>query len=230
MKTEYRQRLPHIQPIGATFFVTFRLFESIPVSALKEINEEYALELNRAEIIRDIQERNASIFNIRKKYIVEYEKILDCIKTGHHYLKQEDVMQLIKNELHRFDGTFYDLIAYSIMSNHVHILIDTSIQTSKNEMLIESKSQYVQLDTIMKRIKAPIARHANKLLNRSGQFWARESYDIYIRNEKMLVKVTSYILENPVKAGIVNAWDEYKGNYLKNDHYWRFKFNLKLNE
>jgi len=37
----------------------------------------------------------------------------------------------------------------------------------------------------MKRIKGPSAWYANKHLNRPGQFWDRESYDIYIRNEKM---------------------------------------------
>jgi len=52
-------------------------------------------------------------------------------------------------------------------------------------------------------------------ITRSGQFWERESYDIYIRNEKMLNNVISYILENPVKAGLVQNWEDYPGNYLK---------------
>ena len=69
----------------------------------------------------------------------------------------------------------------------------------------------------MKRIKAPIARFANTYLNKSGQFWERESFDIYIRDEKMLNKVITYILENPVKAKMVEKWDEYPGNYLKVD-------------
>ena len=67
----------------------------------------------------------------------------------------------------------------------------------------------------MKRIKGPSAWYANKHLNRPGQFWDRESYDIYIRNEKMLNNVISYILENPVKTKLVERWEDYPGNYLK---------------
>ncbi len=69
----------------------------------------------------------------------------------------------------------------------------------------------------MKRVKAPIARFANTILNTSGQFWERESYDIYIRNEIMKSNVISYILENPVKAKLVESWEDYSGNYLKMD-------------
>ena len=73
---------------------------------------------------------------------------------------------------------------------------------------------YKQLDVIMKNIKGPSAWYANKYLNKHGQFWERESFDIYIRNEKMLNNVITYILENPVKAGIVENWEDYSGNYF----------------
>ena len=70
---------------------------------------------------------------------------------------------------------------------------------------------------IMKKIKGPTAMYCNKFLNRSGQFWERESFDMYVRNEKMLNNVISYILQNPVKAGIVKHWEDFNGNYLKID-------------
>ena len=74
---------------------------------------------------------------------------------------------------------------------------------------------YAQLDVIMKRIKGSSASYANKALERTGKFWNRESYDIYIRNEKMLDNVISYILENPVKAGLAKEWDDYAGSFYK---------------
>ena len=74
---------------------------------------------------------------------------------------------------------------------------------------------YKQLDEIMKRIKGASARYINKHLNRSGTFWQSESYDIYIRNEKMLNNVISYVLMNPVNARLCDRWEEYAGNYLK---------------
>ncbi len=41
IKTSYRQKLPHIQPVGNCFFVTFRLFGSIPKNRLFELQAKY---------------------------------------------------------------------------------------------------------------------------------------------------------------------------------------------
>ena len=69
----------------------------------------------------------------------------------------------------------------------------------------------------MKSIKGVSARYINLALNRSGRLWAKESYDMYIRNEKMLNNVIAYILNNPVKAGIVDSWENFTGNYYVGD-------------
>lgn len=74
--------------------------------------------------------------------------------------------------------------------------------------------QFKSLDVIMKSVKGPSAWYANKYLDRKGQFWERESYDMYIRNEKMLNNVINYTLENPIKAGFVSNWEDFSGNYL----------------
>ncbi len=104
------------------------------------------------------------------------------------------------------------------MSNHIHILIDTQLQLNTEYKDKQLDLNYIPLETIMKRIKGPTAIYSNRKLGRSGQFWARESYDIYIRNEKMMDNVIGYILDNPVKAGLVDDWRLYPGNYYKYDH------------
>ena len=101
------------------------------------------------------------------------------------------------------------------MSNHVHLLIETSIQIDSLEDEKELNENYTQLDIIMKRIKGSSASYANRALGRTGKFWNRESYDIYIRNEKMLTNIISYILENPMKAGLAKEWNSYPGNFYK---------------
>ncbi len=67
----------------------------------------------------------------------------------------------------------------------------------------------------MKRIKGPTAIYANRLLNRSGRFWQKESYDRCVRDEREYKNVVAYILENPVKARLVKTWDEYPFTYMK---------------
>jgi len=217
MKTYYRQRLPHIQPIGASFFVTFRLYGSIPYAHLGKLKEEYQKKIIEAKCLKDLKAKNSLLFDIRKRYLFQIDQLLHKIVNGPIVLSQKEILDKTKEVLHRFDGEFYDLICYSIMSNHVHILIDTSIQIKEDQYFDEFTDKFTTLDQIMKRVKAPIARFANTILNTSGQFWERESYDIYIRNEIMKSNVISYILENPVKAKLVESWEDYSGNYLKMD-------------
>jgi len=217
MKTYYRQRLPHIQPIGASFFVTFRLYGSIPYAHLGKLKEEYQKKIMEAKCLKDLKAKNSLLFDIRKRYLFQIDQLLHKIVNGPIVLSQKEILDKTKEVLHRFDGEFYDLICYSIMSNHVHILIDTSIQIKEDQYFDEITDKFTTLDQIMKRVKAPIARFANTILNTSGQFWERESYDIYIRNEIMKSNVISYILENPVKAKLVESWEDYSGNYLKRD-------------
>ncbi|MCZ2100751.1 MAG: hypothetical protein LC107_04340 [Chitinophagales bacterium] len=214
-KTYYRQRLPHIQPIGATFFVTFRLYGSIPYTQYKSLKDEFQHKILQAKKIKVIEQRNRALFQLRKEYLYQTDQLLHKIKSGPTYLADETIMEFTKATLHRFDNELYSLLCYCVMSNHVHLLIDTSIQIGENIYFDEQIEHFTTLDNIMKGIKGPISRFANQQLNRSGQFWARESYDIYIRNDKMLGNVMSYILENPVKAGIVDKWEEYPGSYLK---------------
>ncbi|MEZ4909303.1 MAG: transposase [Saprospiraceae bacterium] len=215
MKTEYKQRLPHIQPIGAAFFVTYRLYGSVPKSKISELKEKYDIKINFAKTIKDLHQRNFEIFNLRKKYFVEYDQILDKINKGPLYLADPSIKEILKEQLHRFDDDLYQLVCYCIMSNHVHFVIDTNIQLADINDDHHLEMQYKPLDFIMKSIKGPSAWFANKHLNRTGQFWERESFDMYIRNEKMLNNVISYTLENPVKAGLVSNWEDYSGNYLK---------------
>jgi len=214
MKTFYRRDLPHIQPVGAAFFITFRLAGSIPKALIDGLSEKYHLQIQRAGKISDLHLRNSEIFNLRKKYLVELDLILDKINDGPHYLKDVEVMNIIGNEFKKHDGKLYDLIVYCIMSNHLHLVIDTGNQLIDIKDETELNQKYVPLDKIMKQIKGATAQYCNKFLKRSGQFWERESFDIYIRNEKMLNNVISYTLENPVKAGIVENWEDYSGNYF----------------
>jgi len=95
--------------------VTFRLFGSIPYSELKKIKEKYNVKTAAAKRIESMYERNLAIFNLRKQYLVEYERLLDNIKSGPMYLANSHVLDIIKTQIHRYDNNLYELIAYCIM-------------------------------------------------------------------------------------------------------------------
>ncbi|GJM35463.1 MAG: hypothetical protein DHS20C18_44640 [Saprospiraceae bacterium] len=154
--------------------------------------------------------------NLRVKFFQEYDNLLDKMLQGPTFLKIPEIANLVQENLQTFDEELYDLIAYCIMPNHVHLLIDTSIQFPKiwnGENLEQLK--ITPLMQIMKRIKGPTAVYANRFLNKSGKFWHRESYDRLIRDKKELNNTIAYILENPVKARLVKNWQDWPFSFYK---------------
>ena len=67
----------------------------------------------------------------------------------------------------------------------------------------------------MQGIKGGTAREANILLGRTGQLWERESYDHLIRDQSEFFRTIKYTINNPVKAGLVRSWQDWPGNYLR---------------
>jgi putative transposase len=55
----------------------------------------------------------------------------------------------------------------------------------------------------MQSIKGFTARECNRLLAQAGMFWQQESYDHVVRDDDELERIIQYVLNNPVKAGLV---------------------------
>lgn len=211
-ETFYRRRLPHIDNPGRPYFITSRLEGSIPMCELNKVKDHYRYDLIKLKRIEDDHERNLKKFNRRKKYLIEIDELLHKIRKGPTHLKNPKIAELLQEQLHRFDGDLYSLIAFSIMSNHFHVLLHPLQFSTEKKGLIDG---YTPLQRIMQRIKGPSGLYSNRVLGLKGQFWVRENYDIYIRNEYMYDNVIRYILNNPVKVGIVKNQKNYEWNYYK---------------
>jgi REP element-mobilizing transposase RayT len=110
------------------------------------------------------------------------------------------------------DGERYRLLAYCLMPNHVHLVIDTT----GYEIEIHHRgptAPYPLADTL-KRLKGRTARRCNLVLGRSGPFWHHESYDHIVRNQQEYERIVAYILNNPVKAGLVENWEDWKFSFV----------------
>ncbi len=110
-------------------------------------------------------------------------------------MHNERVALLVQDTLKRFDGERYRLIAWCVMPNHVHVLL-------------EQKQGY-SLSSIVHSWKSFTAHEANKLLKRSDRFRTPDYFDRFIRDEKHFAAVVEYIRRNPVKAGLVDAPEEW---------------------
>ena len=165
-----RGYLPHVNAVGLTQFITFRLADSMPQNLLNA----WRSELEAGEI---------TDADVRKKI----EQFLDS-GYGSCCLLDRRVSVVIRDTLLKWNETRYRLIAWVIMPNHVHLLIELSKEFSLSE--------------VMHSIKSYTAHEANKMLCRRGRFWSVESFDRYVRDARHHRNTVEYIENNPVKAGL----------------------------
>jgi putative transposase len=213
-KIEYRNRLPHLAPMGATFFVTFRLADALPRSVISKMEEEYISERNEFKVLGSTGTNKRKIIAHEKRFL-KIDSELDKGLFGECILKNKEIAGLIAMEIKRFDGTLYHLLSYCIMPNHVHLIFDTSAQLTNGLLEDIIPGNYVQLGKIIKTLKGKTARLANQFLGRRGTFWQKDYYDRYIRNDRQLEDVVNYIINNPIKAGLAQNWDDWPYTYLK---------------
>ncbi len=123
IKTYYERNLPHFQPLGYEFFVTFRLNGSLPVQVIKRLKEEREKELRVIAGYDNIKVRREKYKSYQSRYFGKFDKLLDNAESGPNWLKNDNIAQIVKDAMHFYDGKVYDLICYTIMSNHVHIVL-----------------------------------------------------------------------------------------------------------
>lgn len=199
----YRRRLPHIQPAGAILFVTFRLAGSLPVALVREMQERALEERRAVEEMKEALDEDAFKARLDKQHRREFgrwDRALDRQLCGPVWLEQQEVAQVVVNSLHWEDGARYELHAYCVMPNHVHVLM---------RPLESVNGESVSLASILHTMKGYRAKKCNEKLGRHGQFWQHESYDHVVRDDGEWERIVNYILLNPVKAGLaqdVEAW------------------------
>jgi REP element-mobilizing transposase RayT len=178
--------LPHWEQQGATYFVTFRLADSLP----KAVLEEYEAE-REAALIRARQE--GAILTDEELQRLDWllsERIQQYLDTGagRCSLGQPAIAALVANALRHFNGTRYRLFAWCIMPNHVHVVF-------------QPLGDY-KLQEILRSWKGFTSKEANRLLGTHGTFWEHEYYDHLIRDEADFRRIVEYVLNNPPKAGL----------------------------
>ena len=209
MNKFYQRHLPHWQPQSAVFFVTFRLKNSLPYELIESLREEWERAKAASHNLPESERANQNALD-EQRYFERWEDYLDKAEFGPRWLSQPEIADIVKEAMHYRDEKDFDLHAYSIMSNHVHVVFGP---LSKSEWHSDSQP----LHKILQSLKRHTARQANKILDREGAFWQDESYDRVIRDNNEYVRIVNYVLENPVKAGFVSRWDDWRWAYCKAD-------------
>jgi hypothetical protein len=162
----YRRRLPHWQPEGVPVFLTWHLKDSLPQHRYPPPSSPSA---GRAFLWMD--------------------QFLDTARTGPFGLRMAPIAALVVDGIAFGQDPLkhYELGAFVVMPNHVHLLVTPHIPIAK----------------LTRRLKGYTAREANRLLGRTGEaFWQAESYDHWVRSEEEWGRIVRYIENNPVAAGL----------------------------
>jgi REP element-mobilizing transposase RayT len=105
------------------------------------------------------------------------------------------------------DAIRYDLDAAVVMPDHAHLILTASIDKPRQRVM--------PLFEIMQGIKGASAREINQRLERHGAVWQEESFDHVLRSVEKLDAAVAYILENPVRGGLVSRWHEYRWTWYR---------------
>jgi len=228
-KEHTERSLPHFHPPGATLFVTFRLAGTIPKPTLRQYYaQKQWLEEETKRIIGlklkddspEMEEHEQRLLEFGRKWFVKFEDILHKTEAGPTWLKDDRVAKVVADALHYRDGNVYRLDAYCIMSNHVHAVFAPFLTAEElRQVLLPEGLRFISknppLDRIMKSLKGYSAWEANGAIGRRGAFWQRESYDHFVRDSAEFDRIVKYVLNNPVKAGLVKEWKGWKWSYWR---------------
>jgi menaquinone-specific isochorismate synthase len=180
VKIRHRGRLSHWEKETGTYFVTFRLADSLPKSVLERIESE------KQSIIRTAAQSRRELSADERKKIQQLsspaiERYLDS-GAGVCHLSHPAAAQIIADALRHFHEKRYRRFAWCVMPNHIHVVFKILPGNSRG--------------------KSYTAKQINQRLGLPGTFWEREYYDHLVRNEGELEGAIRYAAENPVRANL----------------------------
>jgi len=198
----YERKLPHWHPPGATFFLTYRLHGSMPVQLIRELRETTEQELEAVQrICQDPALLPEEIRKLQKRYFALYDKALDANANEPHWLKIPEVAQEVFDSLLFIGQEEAEIHTFTIMPNHVHVLLTHRESQRPLYKLLQSHKGFT-------------ARRCNTVLGRNGTFWEEETYDHVVRQDGEFERIAEYILQNPVKAGLVKEWQDWRWTHV----------------
>lgn len=178
--------LPHRNRDSLVQFVTFRLADSLPQEVLKELEKEFE---RLPETKREVEKR---------KRIEEWiDKGLGCCAMA-----KPEMAQVVFDTLQYYDGDKYHLLAWSIMPNHVHVLIETKSNLTK---IIQAWKSYTGKWAFANNEKYDLGIDKG-----AKRFWMSEHWDRFMRNRLHFENTLQYILDNPKNAHLHKSCVAYK--------------------
>lgn len=176
------------------------------MEVIRQLRENYELIQRSILEQKDLTEREKRerIYIEQKRLFAKTDDFLDTNPNGPYWLREQAIAEIVAEAIQHRDEKLYDLHTYTIMPNHVH-------------MMLTLLPDAPVLFKVMQDLKKYTGLHSNRNLGREGQFWEDESYDHVVRTEKSFYRIANYILRNPVKAGFVKEWQQWSYTFAKTE-------------
>lgn len=205
--------IPHYDIEGAYQTITYRLGDSLPVEVLKEFGETGGTggsPVDSPHYIKTPEEKKSE--DQRRHKI---EKYLDA-GHGACVLQRPEIAKIVIDNWHFFDSQRYDLIAYVVMPNHVHVLIKTYKEWMLRDVVHGWKSftgKEIKKE-LLKTGEPPVPPAISPAVPPSlaQSVWQSNYWDRFIRNEQHFYNTVQYIHNNPVKAGLCKEPKDWYGS------------------
>ncbi|GDY13072.1 hypothetical protein LBMAG53_19500 [Planctomycetota bacterium] len=168
-----RGYLPHWNSPSTIQSITYRLDDSLPLEVLDRLRQDSAY-------LPD-EERQ----RVQRRRI---DDLLDA-GLGSCVLRHPAAAAIVEQAWRHFDGDRYRLLAWTVMPNHVHVLIEPASGWTVGKLVHGWKSFTI---LAINRLRLGPIVH-----------WQRDYWDRWIRDEDHLLRTIGYIDGNPVKAGLV---------------------------
>jgi len=184
-KRNYVRHLPHQIPENFPIFLTWNLKGAMPRKVWQMLQRERRRLEKQPDRVGESRDKR----KIRESKVIflKADRALDGATTGPMYLKDPAAAKTVEVSILFGVPERYDLFAWCVMSNHVHVLV----------------TPRWELQDISQGIKGFTAHKITGLQKKRGRFfWQDESYDHWARDEDELLRIIAYIENNPEVAGL----------------------------
>ena len=196
-----RHGMPHGYVCARPMHIIYRLQGCLPVGPLRAITRELSEQLSILERLGP--STNAQIESLKEEYFLRYDELLDAQDQTRYLLLETAVRRIVLDSwMHLARLGRCRIIAVCVMGNHVHVLV----------VGFEGAKPY-QVGDLVGQHKRFTDNATRKLLGRLEPVWAAGFFDRYVRPGQ-LQQVTDYILDNPVKAGLVRDSRAWAGTFV----------------
>ncbi|WP_370736715.1 REP-associated tyrosine transposase [Halopseudomonas pelagia] len=178
------RKLPHFDVPHTLQFITFRLGDALPQSVLRELRKK------TCRLPADQRARS-------QRENIEYwlDQGLGCC-----VLRCSEMAEVLRESLVFHHGRRYELVAWCIMPNHVHVVIEPTYSLPR---IVQGWKSYSARWALMHGSKSGLTLPY-------GQFWMRGYWDRYIRDVRHYQAAVLYVHQNPVKAGLCKRAEDWR--------------------